>query len=73
MTYKTAGRAATTVMFFSSMMPAFANPGAPVAAAGQAQTASQGTSTKSGGEGSIEERDSASECIHQPAIGESTK
>src|SRR5271166_446426 len=49
MTYEIIRRAATTVLLFSTMMPAFAKPGTPATAAGQAQTVSQGTSTKSGG------------------------
>ena len=38
-----------TVLLFIAMMPAFAKPGAPATAAGQTQTVSEGTSTKSGG------------------------
>jgi len=49
MTHKTIRRAAITILFFGTMLPAFAKPGAPATAAGQAQTVSQGTSTKSGG------------------------
>jgi hypothetical protein len=49
MTYKTIGRAATTVLFFGTMMLAFAKPSTPATSAGQAPTVSQDTSTKSGG------------------------
>lgn len=49
MTYQTIRRAATTVLLFSAMMPAFAKPSAPATTAGQAPTVSQGTSTKGGG------------------------
>ncbi len=49
MKYKTIRRSATTVLLFSTVMPAFAKPGAPATPAGQAQTVSQGTSIKSGG------------------------
>jgi hypothetical protein len=49
MTYKTIRRAATTAVFFSTMMPAFAKLGTPATATGQAQTVAQDASTKSGG------------------------
>lgn len=48
MAYKTIFRTATMALLFSAMMPAFAKPGAPATTAGQAQTVSQGTSTKTG-------------------------
>jgi hypothetical protein len=50
MTYKTISRAATTVLLFSTMMPAFPKAGASAAGANQSQTAAQGASPdKSGG------------------------
>ena len=50
MTNKTIREAATTVLLFGTMMPAFAQAGAPSTAANQSQTAAQGTSpNKSGG------------------------
>jgi|SRR5579872_5474348 len=49
MAYKIIRRVATTVLLFSTTMPAFAQAGAPARAANQSQTAAQGTSTKNGG------------------------